>query len=125
MGRCLDTTIWVLGLGLFSGQLGINIFEKKSRNLDNLKESLLKAFNYCICQKDYDKFLNGILLQYKDLNSDSAKYLNTYICSNILSNTTALSQLIANYSDFPKLYQMVNQYCIPGINCTGHCILFF
>ena len=29
-----------------------DIFEKKARSLDNLKESLLRAFNYCICQKD-------------------------------------------------------------------------
>jgi len=88
-----------------------DIFEKKSRSLDNLKENLLKAFNYCVCQKDYNAFLDNILLQYKDLNSPSAQYLNQYICNNICENVNDLSKLISGYSDFPKLYQMVNAYC--------------
>ena len=88
-----------------------DIFEKKSRSLDNLKENLLKAFNYCVCQKDYDQFLNNILMQYKNLNSPSCQYLNDYICSYIKSNIVPLSQIVADYSNFPKLYATINAYC--------------
>ena len=88
-----------------------DIFEKKSRSLDNLKENLLKAFNYCVCQKDYDGFLNNVLLQYKDLLSPSAQYLNNYICTNICENTNSILKLLPNFTDFPKLHKMLDTYC--------------
>ena len=59
------------------------IFEKNSRSLETLKKNLLKAFNYCVCQRNYDEFLNRILIQYKDLSSPSSQYLNCYIYNTI------------------------------------------
>ncbi|MBQ8522868.1 MAG: UvrD-helicase domain-containing protein [Clostridia bacterium] len=88
-----------------------DIFEKKSRSLDSLKENLLKAFNYCVCQKDYDSFLNKILPQYKDLNSTSACYLNKHIFNNITENANQILKLLPNFTDFPKLHKMMDCFC--------------
>ena len=87
-----------------------DIFEKKTRSLDNLKDNLLKAFNYCVCQKDYDLFLDNILLQYKDLNSTSAQYLNKHICDNITSNLNNILKLLPYFTDFTKLHKMLDAY---------------
>lgn len=87
-----------------------DIFEKTTRSLDNLKSNLLKAFNYCICQKNYDKFLDNILLQYKDLSSPSANYLNNHIYNTIYSNVSNIIRLIPDFTDFPKLHQMLDSY---------------
>ncbi|MFQ6724327.1 MAG: UvrD-helicase domain-containing protein, partial [Clostridia bacterium] len=88
-----------------------DIFEKKSRNLDNLKENLLKAFNYCICQKDYDKFLNSIVSQYQNLTSPSSQYLNNYICTTIYENANNALRLLPYFSDYEKLHKMMDSYC--------------
>lgn len=93
-----------------------DIFEKKSRNLDSLKENLLKAFNYCICQKNYDTFLNSILTQYKDLNTTSAQYLNNYICDNIYENANIVLKLLPEFSDFTKVHKMLDTYCTHLLN---------
>lgn len=88
-----------------------DIFEKNTRSLDNLKSNLLKAFNYCVCQKDYNTFLDNLLLQYKDLLSPSAQYVNNYICSNILNHVNEALRLLPYFSDFQILTQNVNAYC--------------
>ena len=67
-----------------------DIFEKKSRSLDNLKDCLLQSFNYCICQKDYEKFLNSVLIQYENLSSPSANYLNDYVCKQASYNVNKI-----------------------------------
>ena len=101
-----------------------DIFEKKSRSLDNLKENLLKAFNYCICQKDYDKFLDTILIQYKDLLSPSAQYLNNYICKNISSNLNEVLKLLPSFTDFPKLHKMMDTFCCHLLNIKSeNCLI--
>lgn len=101
-----------------------DIFEKKSRSLDNLKDNLLRAFNYCICQKDYEQFLNSILTQYKDLLSPSAKYLNDYICKNIYSNVNEILKLLPYFTDYPKLHKMMDSFCchLSKIN-SNNCLL--
>ncbi len=88
-----------------------DIFEKNKRNLDELKKSLLKAFNYCICQKDYDKFLNSILSQYTDFNTPSAKYVNTHICNKICYHANTILRLLPMLSDFPNLHKMMDSFC--------------
>lgn len=88
-----------------------DIFEKKSRSLDFLQKNLLNAFNYCICQKDYNSFLDNILVQYKDLSSPSATYLNEYICCEINENLSKLTKLVPYFAEFPRLYKMVDDYC--------------
>lgn len=87
-----------------------DIFEKKNRNLDNLKECLLNSFNFCICQKDYHQFLDNTLLQYKDLNSPCGMYLNNYIVSNTLKHLAPISKLIPMFTDFPKLHSSLNNF---------------
>ena len=89
-----------------------DIFEKKSRSLDNLKESLLKAFNFCICQKDYYSFLDNVLGQYKDLNTPSSKYLNQYICKKIQSFNGNILRALPNLTDYPNLHKMLDNYTI-------------
>ena len=101
-----------------------DIFEKKSRSLDNLKENLLKAFNFCICQKDYEQFLDGILTQYKDLLSPSAQYLNSYICKNVSTNLNELLKLLPNFTDFPKLHKMMDSFCCHLLNVKSeNCLI--
>lgn len=88
-----------------------DIFEKKNRSLDNLKENLLNSFNFCVCQKDYHKFLNDTLLQYNDLNSSpSAKYLNQYIVGKVLKHLAPISKLMPMFTDFPKLHKALEDY---------------
>ena len=93
-----------------------DIFEKKSRSLDNLKDCLLKAFNYCVCQKDYIKFLDNVLLQYKDLSSPSAQYLNEYICANVYDNVRGILTQLHNFTDFPKLHKMMDSFTCHLLN---------
>lgn len=101
-----------------------DIFEKKSRNLDNLKENLIKAFNYCICQKDYNKFLDSLLIQYKDLSSPSAQYINQYIYSTISTNVMEILKLLPNFTDFPKLHKMMDTYCSYLLNIKSeNCLI--
>lgn len=88
-----------------------DIFEKKSRSLDNLKDNLLKAFNYCICQKDYNSFLNNVVLQYNDLSSPSAQYLNNYICKNCTRHLNSILQILPKFTDYPKLHKMMDTFC--------------
>lgn len=88
-----------------------DIFEKKSRNLDSLKQSLLTAFNYCVCQKDYMQFLNNTLAQYQSLDSSSIRYLNSYICSTIHQHLYNAERVLSKFTDYPKLYKMVDNYC--------------
>ena len=101
-----------------------DIFEKKSRSLDCLKENLLRAFNYCVCQKNYFSFLDNILLQYKNLNSTSAQYLNQYICENISINVNQILNNLPKFTDFPKLHTMLNNYCSHLLNIVNtNCLL--
>ena len=101
-----------------------DIFEKKSRSLNNLKENLLKAFNYCICQKDYISFLNNVSLQYKDLLSPSSQYLNNYIFENISDNANEILKLLPSYVDYPKLHKMLDNYCAYLLNVkTDNCLI--
>ncbi|MBQ7798785.1 MAG: UvrD-helicase domain-containing protein, partial [Clostridia bacterium] len=88
-----------------------DIFEKKSRSLDELKKNLLRAFNYCVCQKDYDKFLDSILLQYKDLNSPSAQYVNEYIHDKLHAWVNQILRLLPSLTDFVKTHTMLDNYC--------------
>ncbi len=101
-----------------------DIFEKKSRSLDNLKENLIKTFNYCVCQKDYDGFLNNILVQYNDLLSPSAQYLNNYIVKTVNNNLTELLRLLPLFTDFPKLHKMMDNfsYHLSNIN-QSNCLI--
>lgn len=93
-----------------------DIFEKKSRSLDNLKENLLKSFNYCICQKDYSQFLNNISTQYKDLSSSSAQYLNLHIYNNIYQNLNDVLRLLPQFTDYPKLHKMLDSFSCHLLN---------
>lgn len=88
-----------------------DIFEKKNRSLDNLKENLLSSFNFCVCQKDYHQFLNNTLIQYNDLNSPSAQYLNECIVSRVQKHLEPISRLAPKFTDFPKLHTMLDEYC--------------
>ena len=96
-----------------------DIFEKKSRSLDCLKENLLRAFNYCVCQKDYLSFLDKILTEYEDLNSPSAQYLNNYICENITNNVNNILTSLPKFTDFPKLHSMLNGFCTHLLNIVN------
>lgn len=98
-----------------------DIFEKKNRNLDNLKQSLLSSFNFCICQKDYHTFLNNILHQYDDFNSPCANYLNNYIISKTLKHREQISRLLPKFTDFPKLHKSLDEFiCALNVdNCKN------
>ncbi len=87
-----------------------DIFEKKDRSLDNLKESLLQAFRYCIVQKDYQVFLTNGLNQYKDLNTASCKYLNDYMVKEIKKNLQPLLRILPQFVDSTKLHTMVDSF---------------
>ncbi len=93
-----------------------DIFEKKARSLDTLKESLLRAFNYCICQKDYSVYLDSVLPQYKDLASPSAVFLNQYICDNVAELTANILRILPDFTEFPKLHKMLDNYCTHLVN---------
>lgn len=88
-----------------------DIFEKKSRSLETLKQCLLSAFNYCICQKSYDTFLANTIGQYQDLNSSSIQYLNKYICDTINRHIFNVLRVLPNFTDYPKLHKMIDGYC--------------
>ncbi len=88
-----------------------DIFEKKSRSLETLKQCLLTAFNYCVCQKDYDSFLANTIKQYQDFNSTSIQYLNKYICDTITQHIYNVLRVLPNFTDYPKLHKMVDVYC--------------
>lgn len=87
-----------------------DIFEKKNRNLDNLKENLLTSFNFCVCQKDYHQFLNNTLFQYTDLNSACGTYLNNYLVAHISKHLTPILQLMPKFTDFPKLHSTLDNF---------------
>lgn len=87
-----------------------DIFEKNARSLEGLKNNLLSAFNYCVCQKDYDKFLNNILNEYNGESSKSCIYLNSYICKRIKKLLTPISRLVPHFSDYEKLSIMLKGY---------------
>ena len=96
-----------------------DIFETNARSLDNLKNNLLKSFNYCICQRDYNKYLDSILEQYTNLNSTSAQYLNNYICNTIADNVPPILQLLPEFTDFEKMHTMLNNYCSYLLNISN------
>lgn len=85
-----------------------DIFEKKSRSLDNLKENLLQAFYYCIVQKDYKSFLSNSLLQYNNLNTQSCQYLNEYLVKEIKKNLHPLLQILPQFVDNEKIHKQVD-----------------
>ena len=97
-----------------------DIFEKKARSLDNLKESLLRAFNYCICQKDYSVYLDSILPQYKNLSSPSAMFLNQHICDNVAELTSNILRILPDFTEFPKLHKMLDNYCSHLVNINSN-----
>lgn len=86
-----------------------DIFEKQ-RNLDNLKDVLKSAFNYCVCQKDYDAFLNSVLNEYNGLDSKSCNYLNDYIVTELNKNIAPVLKLLPYFTDYPKLHKMVDNF---------------
>ena len=88
-----------------------DIFEKKARSLDELKKNMLNCFKYCVCQKDYNKFLDSILDQYKDLLSPSAQYLNNYIYKNVNPNALEILRILPHFTDFTRLHTMMDSYC--------------
>lgn len=96
-----------------------DIFEKQNRSLNNLKQNLLRAFNYCICQKDYDAFLDKILLEYKDFSTPSSQYLNNYLVSRIYTDLNSILKLLPPLSNFKKLHDMVDAYACHLINING------
>ena len=101
-----------------------DIFEKNARSLDALKSNLLKAFDYCVCQKDYDIFLNNILVQYKDLSSPSSVYLNEYICNKINNLITPIIKTIPFLSDYPNLHSMLDNYTTHLLNIkSSNCLM--
>ncbi len=87
-----------------------DIFEKKARSLTALKENLLKAFNYCICQKDYETFLNNTLNQYKP-NSLAEQYLNNHIFNSINTDLNHLVKILPSFKNSKKIYPLVGNYC--------------
>ncbi len=88
-----------------------DIFEKKTRSLDELKNNMLNCFKYCVCQKDYNKFLDSILGQYKDLLSPSSQYLNNYIYKNVNPNVMEILRILPHFTDFTRLHTMMDGYC--------------
>ena len=93
-----------------------DIFEKKTRSLDDLKTNMLKCFKYCVCQKDYNKFLDSVLDQYKDLSSPSSQYLSNYIYSKVNPNVLEILRILPNFTDFAKLHKMMDTYCTHLLN---------
>ncbi len=101
-----------------------DIFEKNSRSLDALKSNLLTAFNYCVCQKDYDEFLNNILLQYKDLSSPSSAYLNNHICNKTIEYINPIIKSIPFLTDYPNLHTMLDNYTTHLLNInSSNCLM--
>ena len=64
-----------------------------------------------MCQKDYNKFLDSILVQYKDLFSPSAQYLNNYIYKNVNPNVVEILRILPHFTDFTRLHTMMDSYC--------------
>lgn len=81
--------------------LMLDLYGGNKRNLENLQELLMSAFNNIINLKDYDKFLNDCVEEYKD-SWKSEKILNQHIC-NVVKNIVA--KIISEHSTKTKLVQ--------------------
>lgn len=110
INRALDLAINDYGKGNMQELIVLcDIFEKQ-RSLDNLKETLIQAFNYCICQKDYNAFLNNVLSEYNGTSNKAQVFLNQYLINQLSQHLNPLLRLLPYLTDYPKLHKMLDGF---------------